>query len=596
VSAPELAEAWRLHRAGEHDRAERLYRDILRTDPSNYEALHRLAFLNGQCGRWEQAQELMARAIALNPYAADALFLRGAALQQLHRHEDAVSCFDRALALNPSLAEARLNRAASLYRLRRYEEAGEDYSRLLQIDPDYPFARGNRLFCRLQCCDWRSFEEEGAAIETALRAGKRVITSFDAKALFLTAEDELMCARIWAADQHRGALPPLSLRPRSQNSIIRVAYVSADFRAGPVATLMAGVFERHDRERFETVGVSLAPDDGSATRARLKQAFRRFIDASAMSDADTAAKLRDMEIDIAVDLMGFTEGARPEIFRHRPAPIQVNYLGFPGTIGADWLDYLIAEDVIVPEEHRRFHAEHIVYLPHSYVTRDTSRKVSAVTVARAEERAGESLPQNGLVFACFNNTYKINPRMFDIWMRLLRAVDGSVLWLPQSNRAAMHNLAREAAERNISPDRLVFASFRPSLEQHLARLALADLFLDTLPYNAHTTCSDALWAGVPLLTCLGATFAGRVAASLLYSLDLPELVTDTLAGYERMALKLARDADALGRMREKLQRNRATHSLFDEEGFTRDLERAYLIMWECHQRGEPPASFRVPAT
>jgi predicted O-linked N-acetylglucosamine transferase (SPINDLY family) len=593
VSGLEFAEAWRLHRAGDYERAERLYRDILRADPSNYEALHRLAFLNGQCGRWEQAQELMARAIALNPYAADALFLRGAALQKLHRHEDAVSCFDRALALNPRFMEVLLNRAASLYRLRRYEEAGDDYSRLLQIDPDYPFARGNRLFCRLQCCDWRSFEEESAAIASNLRAGKRTIAPFDAKALFLSAEDELSCARIWVADQHQGTTPPLSPpRPRSSNSTIRVAYVSADFRAGPVATLMAGVFERHDRERFETVGVSLAPDDGSATAARLKQAFGRFIDASAMSDAETAAKLRDMEINIAVDLMGYTEGARPEIFRHRPAPIQVNYLGFPGTIGAEWLDYLIAERTIVPEEHLRFYSEHVAYLPGSYLTRDTSSKVSSVAVTRAEER----LPEHGFVFACFNNTYKINLRMFDIWMRLLHAVEGSVLWLPQSNRAAMHNLAREAAERNVSPDRLVFASFRPSLEQHLARLALADLFLDTMPYNAHTTCSDALWAGVPVLTCLGATFAGRVAASFVYSLDLPELVMDTLADYERMALKLARDADALGRIRENLQRNRATHSLFDEERFTRDLERAYLMMWERQQRGEPPASFQVPAT
>jgi predicted O-linked N-acetylglucosamine transferase (SPINDLY family) len=590
VSGLELAEAWRLHRAGEYERAEQLYRAILRADPSNYEALHRLAFLNGQCGRWEEAQQFMARAIALNPYAPDALFLRGAALQKLHRHEEAVSCFDRALALGPGLAEVRLNRAASLYRLRRYEEAGDEYSRLLQIDRDYPFARGNRLFCRLQCCDWRSFEEEGAVIAAALRAGKRVIAPFDAKALFLAAEDELACVRIWAADQHQGALPPQSQRPRSPNSTIRVAYVSADFRAGPVATLMAGVFERHDPQRVETVGVSLGPDDGSAVRARLKQAFARFIDAGAMSDGEIAAMLREMQIDIAVDLMGFTEGARPDIFRRRPAPIQVNYLGFPGTTGADWLDYLLAERVIVPEEQRRFYSENIVYLPGNYLTRDTSRSATSVPVARAEER----LPEAGFVFACFNNTYKINPRMFDIWMRILRAVQGSVLWLPESNRAAMQNLAREAAARNVAPERLVFASFRPSPEQHLARLALADLFLDTLPYNAHTTAADALWAGVPVLTCLGATFAGRVAASLLYSLDLPELVATSLAGYETAALRLARDAGSLGAIRNKVERNRTTHTLFDEERFTRDLESAYMAMWERHQRGERPSSFAVP--
>jgi predicted O-linked N-acetylglucosamine transferase (SPINDLY family) len=273
-------------------------------------------------------------------------------------------------------------------------------------------------------------------------------------------------------------------------------------------------------------------------------------------------------------------------------PIQVNYLGFPGTVGVDWLDYLIAERTIVPDEQRPLYSEQVVYLPASYLTRDTNRKASSAAVSRAEER----LPEAGFVFACFNNTYKINSRIFDIWMRLLRAVEGSVLWLPESNRAAMQNLAREATARHVAPERLVFASFRASPEQHLARLALADLFLDTLPYNAHTTATDALWAGVPVLTCLGATFAGRVAASLLYRLDLPELVTVSLADYEAAALRLVRDVHALRTIRGKLERNRATHSLFDEERFTRDLERAYAMMWERRTRGEPPASFAVPAT
>ena len=587
MSRLQLDEAWRLHRSGEHDKAERLYRDVLRADPSNYEALHRLAFLHGQRGRWEDAQSVMARAITLNPRAPDAQFLRGAALQKLERHEDAVACFNRALALNPALVEARLNRAASLYRLRRYEEAGDDYNRILELAPDYPFARGNRLFCRLQCCDWRALETEAAAVTAAIRAGKRVIAPFDAKALSLSADDELTCARIWAADQHSGPTAPSPPRRHRAHAPIRVAYVSGDFREGPLATLMTGVFERHDRSRIEPIGVSLAAGDGSAMRRRFEQAFARFTDVSAKSDSEIASLLRQLGADIVVDLMGYTEGGRPGIFKHRPAPIHVGYLGYPGTTGGDWLDYLIADRVVVPDEQRRSYAEQIVYLPGTFLPRDTSA-VPSVTVTRASE----GLPDEGFVFACFNNAYKINPEMFDIWMRLLLAVEGSVLWLPESRRT-MDNLAREAEARGVARVRLVFAPFRTSPDEHLARLRLADLFLDTLPYNAHTTASDALWAGLPVLTCIGDTFAGRVGASLLHSLEILDLITQSLAEYETTALRLAQDAKALRAIRDRLEQHRTTRPIFDQERFARDLETAYLMMSERYQRGENPASFAV---
>ena len=588
MTSADVAEAWRLHRAGEYDKAERLYRDVLRADPANYEALHRLAFLSGQRGRWEDAQSLMARVIELNPRAPDALFLRGAALQKLNRHDEAVACFDRALALAPGMAEMRLNRAASLYRLRRYEEAGDEYGRLLEIAPDYPFGRGNRLFSRLQCCDWRSLKAETPAIIADMRAGTRVIAPFDAKALFLSAEDELICARIWAADQCAGPTAP---RPtlRSHPSALRVAYVSADFREGPLATLMTGVFERHDRNRIETIGVSLAADDNSTARRRFEQAFHHFIDASANSDSEIASQLRQMGIDIAVDLMGFTEAGRPGVFKHRPAPIQVGYLGYPGTTGGDWLDYLIADRVVIPDDHRRFYAEKIVDLPDTFLPRDTS----CTPLGLGASRADEGLPEQGFVFACFNNAYKLNPVMFDIWARLLCAVEGSVLWLSEPNRAAKENLLREAQARGVAPERLVFARFKTAPEEHLARLKLADLFLDTLPYNAHTTASDALWAGLPVLTCTGGTFAGRVAASLLDALGLPEMITTTLPDYEALALKLARDRSRLAAITEKLRANRDTAEAFDTERFTRHLEAAYRQMWERAQRGLPPDRFSV---
>jgi protein O-GlcNAc transferase len=587
VIRPKLDEAWRLHRAGDHEKAELLYRDVIRAEPSNYEAHHRLAFLHGQRGQWENAQSVMARAIELNPRAPDAQFLRGTALQKLERHEEAIACFNRALELKPGLAEVGLNRAASLYRLRRYAEAADDYSKILQLAPDYPFVCGNRLFCRLQCCDWRMFESETAAITAAMRSGTRVIAPFDAKALFLSAEDELRCARIWAADQHGGQTAPSLPRQRRSHSAVRVAYVSADFREGPLATLMTGVFERHDRKRIDTIGVSLGPDDGSAARRRCEQAFARFIDVSAKSDIEIASLLRQMEVDIAVDLMGYTEGGRPEIFKHPAAPLQVNYLGYPGTTGSDWLDYLIADRVVVPDDQRGLYAEQIVYMPNTFMPRDTSAVASAPVT-----RAGEGLPDQAFVFACFNNTYKFNPTMFDIWMRLLLAIEGSVLWLPESKRAT-ENLAREAAARGVARDRLVFAPFRKSPDEHLARLRLADLFLDTLPYNAHTTASDALWAGLPVLTCIGQTFAGRVGASLLQSLAIPELITQSLADYETTAARLARDAKALRAIRDRLERHRLTRPTFDGGRFARDLETAYLRMWERYQRGETPASFAV---
>lgn len=590
MTATDLAEAWRLHRAGEFDKAARLYLDVLRDDPKNYDALHRLAFLCGQLGRWEDAQSLMAHAIALNPRAPGPLFLRGSALQKLNRHDEAVACFDRALGLNPRIAEVRLNCAASLYRLRRYEEAGEEYRQLLDIAPDFPFARGNRLFCQLQCCDWRTLESETGAITADMRAGRRVIAPFDAKALFLSAEDELACARAWAANQHPGPAGPSPPRRQQHHSPLRIAYISADFREGPLATLMTGVVEHHDRRRVETIGVSIGADDESAARRRFAHAFDRFVDASDKSDAEIALQLRQMEIDIAVDLMGFTEGGRPGIFKHRPAPVQAGYLGYAGTTGGDWLDYLIGDRVVVPDEQRRFYAEQLVYLPDSLLPRDTATKPSPAPVLRRDE----GLPERGFVFACFNNAYKLNPVMFDIWMRLLRDVEGSVLWLSDANRAAKQNLLREADARGISHERLVFAPFRPSPEEHLARLKLADLFLDTLPYNAHTTASDALWAGLPVLTCLGNTFAGRVAASLLNAIGLPEMITTTLDDYASLALKLARDPGALTAITQKLSDHRDTQPLFDTERFTRHLEGAYTQMWERAQKGMSPGHFAVP--
>jgi predicted O-linked N-acetylglucosamine transferase (SPINDLY family) len=369
---------------------------------------------------------------------------------------------------------------------------------------------------------------------------------------------------------------------------LRIAYLSSDFCSHALSFLMAELFEIQDRARFEVLGISFGPDDQSDTRARLVRAFDQFHDVRSESDLDVAKLLNDLHVDIAIDLNGHTRGARSGILAHRAAPIQVSYLGYPGTMGADFIDYVIADKTVLPFDRQPFYTEKIVHLPDCYQVNDSKRQIAARTPTRHE--AG--LPDEGFVFLCINNNYKITRPVFDVWMRLLGAVEGSVLWLLQDNADAKENLRKGAAARGIDPARLVFAG-RLEPAEYLARYRLADLFVDTLPYNAHTTASDALWAGLPLLTCRGASFAGRVATSLLHAAGLPELATSDLGEYEALALRLATDATLLRGLRHRLAQNRATCPLFDTDRFRRHIESAYTTMWELQQRGESPRSFSV---
>jgi predicted O-linked N-acetylglucosamine transferase (SPINDLY family) len=407
-----------------------------------------------------------------------------------------------------------------------------------------------------------------------LRAGQRVINPFQNIAVSSSEAEQLQCARIAVAEKYRPVAQGLWRGEAYTHERLRLAYLSADFNDHAVSTLMAGVFEQHDRTKFETIAVSFSTAGSSSRRARLVQAFDRFLDVGEKSDLEAARLLRDMEVDIAVDLMGFTGDCRPRILAFRSSPIQVNFLGFPGTMGAPYIDYIVADATVIPKESMGHYSESVVLLPDSYLPNDSQRPIAQRTPSRVE--AG--LPPQGFVFCSFNNTYKFTPQMFDVWMRLLSAVEGSVLWLPAVNNAAVGNLRREAQHRGVNAARLVFAPFLASAEEHLARLRLADLFLDTLPYNAHSTAADALWAGLPVLTTPGTTFAGRVAASLLQAIGLPEMIAPSLAAYESTALELARDHSTLGAIKEKLSRNRHTHPLFDTARFTRNLEAAYLQM------------------
>jgi predicted O-linked N-acetylglucosamine transferase (SPINDLY family) len=372
---------------------------------------------------------------------------------------------------------------------------------------------------------------------------------------------------------------------------IRVGYVSGDFRQHPVANLVAGLFAAHDRSRFEVTGISIGPGEDSEMRRRLERSFDKFIDAAMLGADAIARRIREEEIDILIDLNGYTQGSRTELYARRAAPIQVNYLGYPGTMGADYIDYIVADPTLVPVTAQASYAEKIVYLPHSYMPHDAaSRPISDRSFARAEF----GLPENGFVFCCFNNAYKLNPHLFRSRMKILQAVEGSVLWLTGHSTPAVNNLRREAVAAGVDPDRLVFASRLPSVADHLVRHRLADLFLDTLPYNAHSTASDALWAGLPVLTQIGETFAGRVAASLLTALGLPELIAGTQERFESMAIELAARPAALAAINDKLAQNRLAKPLFNTQLYTQHLESAYVTMHQHHQAGLPPDHIHVP--
>jgi predicted O-linked N-acetylglucosamine transferase (SPINDLY family) len=537
--------------------------------------------------RHEDALASYDGALALVPNDAEALYNRGNALQNLRRFVDAIASYDRALAVMPDHTEALYNRGTAWTRIERYEQAATDFERLLRVRPDYPYLRGDLLHSRMHCCDWNTFEAEAALIEAEVRAGKRSCTPFAFLAISRSPHDTSICSRIHASDKYPASPSPLWQGEKHANGKIRVGYVSGEFREQATSYLIAGLFELHDRDRFELYAFDNCFDAASPIRRQIEATFDGFVDISRKSDLEAAQIVHKQQIDVLVNLNGYFGLERTGVFAHRPCPVQVSFLGFPATLGADYIDYILADRCVIREDEHRHYSEKVVYLPDSY---QVNSKRGIATRAPSREEVG--LPESGFVFCCFNNTYKMTPDLFDVWMRLLRGIDGSVLWLLEANAAVQRNLGREAERRGIAADRLVFSP-RVRLEDHIARHRLADLFLDTLPYNAHTTASDALWAGLPVVTALGSTFPGRVAASALNAIGLPELVTHTLEKYEALALKLATDPGMLADIKAKLAQNRLTHPLFDTDRFRQHIESAYITMWERYQRGEAPASFAV---
>jgi protein O-GlcNAc transferase len=530
------------------------------------------------------------KALAIKPNYADALNNRGNTLRDLKRFGDALVSYDKALAIKPDSADTLYNRGIALRGLKRFNEALESTDKALAVKPDHPYAFSALADCAFQICDWRRTAEFGGRIRAHVAERKSIISPFTFLGYCNDASLQLKCARSWIQNQIAVLPQPLWSGVIYGHKRVRIAYLSADFRQHALARLIVELLELHDRTRFEVLGVSFGADDKSNIRARVIKSFDQFHDVRLKPDCEVAKLLNELQVDIAVDLTGLTQDARTEILAHRPAPIQINYLGYPGTMGAPFIDYLIADEIVLPFDQQAFYTEKIIQLPGCYQVNDSRRKIAD----RSPTRQETGLPDEGFVFCCFNNNYKITAPVFDVWMRLLRAVKGSVLWLLADNGGAQRNLRKEAVERGIDPARLVFAGRLPP-GNHLARHHLADIFLDTLPINAHTTAAEALWTGLPLVTCRGEAFAGRVAASLLHAIGLPELVTSSLEEYEALALQLAKDASRLQSIRRKLEQNRLSYLLFDTNRFRRHLEAAYLTAWEIWQRGESPRSFRVKA-
>lgn len=559
------------------------YTRAIQIKPDHADSHVNLGRVLAELKRFDGALQSYDRGIRFKPDFAEAYGNRGYIFGLLNRFEDALESFDRFIEINPESANAHLGRADALRMLDRFEEAIKSYDKAIELNPNSEFAHGHRQFIRMKACDWSNFSEEVDDLLTKVAHGKRVSNPF---ALFGLTDDAAVlrtAAKTFADAKFppSRALPALAKYPKHEK--IRVGYFSANFHTHPVAVLSSDLFEGHDRSRFEVTAFSLGPDIRDEMRKRLETAFDKFVDVREQSDQAVAMAVRNLEIDIAIDLTGITHDSRTGIFAMRAAPVQVNYLGYAGTMGADYIDYLIADPVLIPPDQREHYVEKIAYLPHSYMPSDPRRAIADREFTRSEL----GLPDTGFVFCCFNNSYKITPAAFDRWMKILQGVEGSVLWLSEDNASAVANLKKEASSRGINPKRLIFASRMPSPADHLARLRVADLFLDTLPYNAHATANDALWAGLPVLTLQGQTFPGRVAASLLNASGLPELVTTTAEAYVALAIELATDPGRLQTIRRKLVSDRLTTPLFDGS-LTRHIEGIYAAIYERYMQDLPP--------
>ena len=610
-------EALALHRSGQLDLAETKYKKLLNFLHNNIDLLTNLGTIALQKGKLEEGVKIINRSLLINPNQstahnncgnalkelkrfdealasydraiklklnnAEVYSNRGLTLQELKKTDEALASYDRAISLKPDYADAYFNRGITLHKLNRLDKALASYDRAIELKSNIDFLLSYSLYTKMQLCIWDDLSQHLNELTKKIINKEKAALPFSVLALIDEPEIQRKTNEIFVKKEcpSINVLPKIKRYPK--HSKIRIGYFSADFHNHATMHLMAELFERHDKKKFELIAFSFGPDKKDEWRQRVLLCFDQFVDVRLKSDQEISLLARKMEIDIAIDLKGFTRNCRPNIFAEGSAPIQVSYLGYPCTMAADYIDYLIADSILIPEEKQQHYSEKIVYMPNSYQVNISKRNISETSLMRHEF----GLPNTGFVFCCFNNNYKITPTTFAGWMRILKAVENSVLWLIESNKAASKNLKKEAKKFGINEDRLVFAKYM-TVEEHLNRIKLADLFIDTLPCNAHTTTSDALRMGLPVLTCIGSSFASRVAASLLNAVNLPELITNTQEQYESFAIKLAMHPEKLNTIKEKLIKNLPTAALYDTQLFVRHLESAYLSMHDRYQKGLNP--------
>ncbi|MBU3579232.1 tetratricopeptide repeat protein [Polynucleobacter sp. 73C-SIWE] len=579
-----------LHELKRYDEAITQYDKALSLKPDDHEAWINKGATLYKLKRYEEAITHCDKALSLKPDNHVAWSSKGMSLHELKCYEEAIAHYERALSLRPDYPEGWSNKGVTLHELKRYEEAIVHYEKALSLKPDADWVYGDLVYTKMKICSWSGLVDLLDIICRKVMAGEKAAQPFPLLALSDDASLHKQCSEIYAQNRYPSNLTLGSIPKLSKKEKIRIAYFSPDFRSHPVSFLTSELFEIHDRSKFEVFAFSLqkVPIDDEIN-IRLRKAFDRFVDVDNMSDQEIAQLARELELDIAIDLAGPTQYSRTRIFSYRAAPIQVNWLGYAGTIGANFIDYIVADKTIIPDQSQQFYSEKVVTLPDTYIVDDSKRIPSSREFTKKEC----GLPKNTFIFCCFNNDYKFNPQVLDSWSRILWAAKNSVLWIPENNERFSANIKFEFERRGISSNRVIFAQRVESMADHLTRYALADLFLDTYPYNAHTTTLDALKAGVPVLTLMGGSFASRVAASLLNAIGLPELITNTQEEYESLAIELALNHQKLADIKLRLANNRLTAPLFDTPLFTKNLEAAYIAMYERYQADLEPEHISI---
>lgn len=588
---PQFVEAYNnkgldLNSLGRHQEASEQFKKAIQIRSDFVEAYQNLGVAFNSLCRYEDAVTQFLSVLRFRPNSSDALTSMGRSLAELNRHDEALSALFKAIEINPVDAKAFKNIGRLYSDAKLYDKSIDAYSKALAIDSDLEWTMGDFMHVQTKICDWRGYDQSVKNLARLIETGKKSTSPFPSLGFFDSAILQRKASEIYISHKYPIWRQKRMHSPKKPRT--RVGYISGDFGDHAVAYLMSGVIESHDRSRVEVYGFDIGNLGQSAARTRIVSAFDKHYELSTLSDPQAIELIRGLQIDIIVDLTGHTKGARTTILANCPAPIQVNYLGYPGTMGAPYIDYIIGDSTLIPKELQHGYTEKIAYLPDCFQANDSSR-----TIAPAQTRASFGLDESSFVYGCFNQCVKFTPEVFSVWLSILKQVPNSVLWLIEESELQVQNLRKFAEENGVSSHRLIFTGKLPYAE-HLARYALMDVALDTMPFNGGTTTSDALWGCAPVLTCIGETFAGRMTASLLNAIGLPELITQSLGEYESLAVELGTNPEKLAAIQKKLRDNRSMTPLFNTVRFTRNLENAYEKMLARHQEGLPPDHIYVP--